>query len=133
MEAVATVVLDLPAFDTNSYSDAYGTISYNVDEREYQTPIATVRLLVGETIDNSCGLKFSTDVEQSISGIEEHVDGEDGRHTNRGKPWERGVPHALTWETHLSRKFALDVYALKATWIAHVLFGRDNAYNRGGG
>ncbi|XP_076231569.1 golgi SNAP receptor complex member Gos28 isoform X1 [Calliopsis andreniformis] len=68
-KAMATVVLDLPMFDKDSFCDAYGTVSYEVDEKQYQAPVSTIRLHVEETINNCCGLKFSNDVEQTILAI----------------------------------------------------------------
>ncbi|XP_076294539.1 uncharacterized protein LOC143215851 [Lasioglossum baleicum] len=68
-EVVATVVLDLPKFNENSYCDVYGTISYEVDEKQYQTPLSTVRLCLEETVDNSSGIKFTNNVEQNILAL----------------------------------------------------------------
>ncbi|XP_076681640.1 uncharacterized protein LOC143375902 isoform X1 [Andrena cerasifolii] len=114
MEAVATVVLDLPAYDTNSFCDAYGTISYNADEREYQTPIATVRLLVGETISNSCGLKFSTDVEQSILALKSMSMEKTVGIQIEGNPGRGESLLAFLGDTSF-KEICADVYALKAT------------------
>lgn len=66
---MATIVLDLPTFDKDSFCDAYGTVSYEADEKQYQTPVLGIRLHVKETIANNCGLSFSSDPEQSILAL----------------------------------------------------------------
>lgn len=68
-EVVAVVVLDLPKFDKDSFCNVHGIISYEIDEKQYQTPVPIICLLVKETIDNSCGVKFSTDVDHSILAL----------------------------------------------------------------
>ena len=68
-EVVATIVFDLPKFDKDSFCDAYGTIAYEINEKQYQTPVPEIRLCVEETVDNSCGIKFSTDFNYSILAL----------------------------------------------------------------
>ncbi|XP_054003794.1 uncharacterized protein LOC128889814 [Hylaeus anthracinus] len=89
-EVVATVVLDLPKFDEDSFCDAYGTISYQVHEKQYQTAVPAIRLLVEETVDNSCCVKFSVNVEHSIlalksTSIEKTVGIQIETHPGRGE------------------------------------------------
>ncbi|CAD1468769.1 unnamed protein product, partial [Heterotrigona itama] len=57
-EVVATVVLDLPKFDERPFCDVYGTIVYEVEEREYQIPVPVIRLKIDDTIDSSYQVKF---------------------------------------------------------------------------
>ncbi|XP_076625348.1 uncharacterized protein LOC143343886 isoform X1 [Colletes latitarsis] len=113
-EAIATVTLNLPKFDKDSFCDAYGTISYQIDDKEYQTPVPTVRLCVGETIDTSCGVKFSVDVEHSIlalkcTSIEKTVGVQIDMHPGRG---ERLLEFL---EEKSFKEICADVYVVKST------------------
>ncbi|XP_078040194.1 SET domain containing 8 isoform X4 [Augochlora pura] len=65
-KVVATVVLDLPKFDENRVYDVYGTVLYEVDEKQYQTSVPCVRFSIEEMIENSCGIKFTNNAEQYI-------------------------------------------------------------------
>ena len=55
---VATVVLDLPKFDERPFYDIYGTIVYEIEEREYQIPVPIIHLKIDDTIDSNCQVKF---------------------------------------------------------------------------
>lgn len=68
-EVVVTIIFNLPKFDKGSFCDAYGTIAYEINETQYQTPVPEIRLRVDETVDNSCGIKFSTDFNYSILAL----------------------------------------------------------------
>lgn len=58
---MATVVLNVPKFDKNPFCDVYGTISYKIEENEYQIPIPVIRLTIEDTIDNNYQIKFLTE------------------------------------------------------------------------
>ena len=62
-QVVATVVLDLPKFDKRPFYDIYGTIVYEVEEREYQIPVPVIRLKIDDTIDNGYQVKFLNHVD----------------------------------------------------------------------
>ncbi|KAG7197563.1 hypothetical protein KM043_001319 [Ampulex compressa] len=66
---VATVALELPSFAREFFAAAYGTITYEIGERNYQTPVESVMLSAEETIDGPYALKFSMDIEQSVLAI----------------------------------------------------------------
>ncbi|XP_032685813.1 uncharacterized protein LOC116850987 isoform X2 [Odontomachus brunneus] len=53
VHVVATTVLDLPVFARESIIDCWGTISYEIDEIQFQTLVPLVRLSVTEIIDCS--------------------------------------------------------------------------------
>lgn len=57
VHVVATMVLDLPTFDRKSVSECWATISYEIDETQYQIPVPPVSLSIDEVIDSSC-MKF---------------------------------------------------------------------------
>lgn len=65
-EVVATVVLDLPKFNTNSHYDVYGTISYEVAEEEYQIPIPDIHITIEDTVDSRYQVKFLTEENQVL-------------------------------------------------------------------
>lgn len=50
---MATMVLDLPVFARKSIIDCWGTISYEIDEIQFQTLVPLVRLSVTKIIDCS--------------------------------------------------------------------------------
>ncbi|KZC12644.1 hypothetical protein WN55_04110 [Dufourea novaeangliae] len=113
-EVVATIVLDLPKFEEDSFCDAYGMISYQVNEKQYQTPVPTIRLLAEETVDNNCGIKFSNNIEHSIlalksTSIEKTVGIQIEHHPGRG---ERllGFLEEKSFE-----EICADVYVVKTT------------------
>ncbi|XP_050449142.1 uncharacterized protein LOC126850316 isoform X2 [Cataglyphis hispanica] len=54
VHVVATMVLDLPTFDTESVSECWATISYEIGETQFQIPIPAVQLTIDEVIDCSC-------------------------------------------------------------------------------
>ncbi|KAL6446393.1 hypothetical protein ACFW04_001165 [Cataglyphis niger] len=60
VHVVATVVLDLPTFDTESISECWTTISYEIGETQFQIPIPPVQLTIDEDNqndeDDSCAL-----------------------------------------------------------------------------
>lgn len=58
---IATVALNIPKFDKNPFCDVYGTISYKVEENEYQIPVPVIRLTIEDTIDNNYQIKFLTE------------------------------------------------------------------------
>lgn len=66
---VATVALVLPQFDKQSFCDAYGTVSYEIEEKQYQTPVPTIRLTAAETIDRTNGITFSSELNRSILAL----------------------------------------------------------------
>ncbi|OAD52928.1 Golgi SNAP receptor complex member 1 [Eufriesea mexicana] len=65
-EVVATVVLDLPKFNTNSLCEVYGTILYEVEEEEYQIPIPVIHITIEDTIDSRYQVKFLTEENQVL-------------------------------------------------------------------
>lgn len=54
---VATTILDLPGFARESVAECWGTISYEIDEMQLQTPVPLVQLSVTEII-NCSWIKF---------------------------------------------------------------------------
>ncbi|KAF3426567.1 hypothetical protein E2986_07545 [Frieseomelitta varia] len=62
-QVVATVVLDLPKFDERPFYDIYGTIVYEVEEREYQISVPVIRLKIDDTIDSGYQVKFLNHVD----------------------------------------------------------------------
>ncbi|XP_033329472.2 uncharacterized protein LOC117222084 isoform X1 [Megalopta genalis] len=113
-EVVATVVLELPKFDENAFYDVYGTVSYEVDEKQYQTPVPCIRLCFEEMIDNSSGIKFTNNPEQNILAIksmsmEKTVDIQIEEHPGREE-------HFLTYLAYLSfKEICSRVYAAETT------------------
>ncbi|CAL7938875.1 unnamed protein product [Xylocopa violacea] len=57
-QAVGTIVLDLPKFDKESFYDVYGTILYEIDEKQYQTPLPVIRLTIEDIMDSNCQVKI---------------------------------------------------------------------------
>lgn len=51
---VATMVLDLPIFDKESAIEYWSTISYKIDEIQYQIPVPSIQLTTAGTVDISC-------------------------------------------------------------------------------
>ncbi|XP_012231143.1 uncharacterized protein [Linepithema humile] len=64
VHVVATMVLDLPTFDRESVVEYWSTISYEIDEIQYQIPVPPIQLTIAETIDSSC-IKFLEENEHS--------------------------------------------------------------------
>ncbi|XP_017891133.1 uncharacterized protein LOC108631607 [Ceratina calcarata] len=58
----ATVVLDLPKFDRQSFYEVYGSILYEADEQKYQTPLPVTSLTIEDFINNSYKVDVSTDI-----------------------------------------------------------------------
>lgn len=54
VHVVATMVLDLPAFDRGPVVEFWATISYEINETQFQIPVPSVQLTTLETIDISC-------------------------------------------------------------------------------
>ncbi|XP_031832002.2 uncharacterized protein LOC116426742 isoform X2 [Nomia melanderi] len=110
----ATVVVDLPKFNEDSCCDAGLVVSYEVDGRQYQTPVSTVRLLVADTVDNDSAIRFSSHVEQCIlavksMSIEKTVGIQIGNYPERG---ERLLE--FLYERSF-KEICADVYAVTAT------------------
>ncbi|XP_076761498.1 uncharacterized protein LOC143429681 isoform X2 [Xylocopa sonorina] len=53
-QAVGTIVLDLPKFDKEPFYDVYGTILYEIDEKQYQTPLPVIRFSIEDIMDSNC-------------------------------------------------------------------------------
>lgn len=64
VHVVATMVLDLPAFHRESVVEYWSTISYDIDETQYQITVSPIQLTIAETIDNSY-IKFLEENEHS--------------------------------------------------------------------
>lgn len=113
-QVVATVVLDLPNFRKDSFCEAYGTISYEIDEKRYQTPIPVIRLGIDDTLDNNCGLKFSANLDRAIlalksASVERIVSLRiEGNH-------ERGERLLGFLQEKSFKEISADVYVAKAT------------------
>ncbi|XP_003703565.2 uncharacterized protein LOC100883510 [Megachile rotundata] len=113
-QVVATVVLDLPNFRKDSFYEAYGTISYEIDEKRYQTPTPVIRLGIDDTLDNSCGLKFSSNLDRTILALKSASVERIVNVQIEGNP-ERGERLLGFLQAKSFKEISPDVYVAKAT------------------
>ncbi|KOC68445.1 hypothetical protein WH47_10685 [Habropoda laboriosa] len=113
-EVVAIVALDLPKFDKDPFCDAYGTISYETDEKQYQTPVPVIRLAVEETVDRSCEVQFLSEVNNSILALKStSIEKTVGIQIDKNP--ERGERLLKFLEEKSFKEIRADVYFMKRT------------------